>query len=306
MFCNSPDVRSGHIRRACARHGAQAGEVDGKTEVRYRGPNVTPGYWRSDAATRDAFDDEGYLCTGDAVKWIDEKQHPPGLAFDGRIAGDFKLSTGTFVSVARCAPRSSWRARHIQDVVLTGLNMKEVGALLFPPPPAASGLGRRRPWADVVAHPAVRQRIEAPCWTGWPARPPAAPAAWPCALLMAEPPSIDKGEITDKGSVNQRAVLKHRDALVHGPARRPPHILKPRRVSATTQDTTMQIQGQAALVTGGASASAGGHRTRTGPPGRQGGRARPQCRAGRKRWPQTLAKEFGVAPAPATSPTPPA
>ena len=99
MFCNSPDVRSGHIGAPVPGMVLKLVEVDGKTEVRYRGPNVTPGYWRSDAATRDAFDDEGYLCTGDAVKWIDENNIHRGLAFDGRIAEDFKLSTGTFVSV---------------------------------------------------------------------------------------------------------------------------------------------------------------------------------------------------------------
>ena len=92
MFCNSADVRSGHIGAPVPGMVLKLVEVDGKTEVRYRGPNVTPGYWRSDAATRDAFDDEGYLCTGDAVKWIDENSIQRGLAFDGRIAEDFKLS----------------------------------------------------------------------------------------------------------------------------------------------------------------------------------------------------------------------
>jgi feruloyl-CoA synthase len=114
-------------------------------------------------------------------------------------------------------------------VVLTGLNCKEVGALLFPAPACrdVAGLGPEAPWADVVAHPAVRQRIEAVL--GQLARESTGSASRVArALLVAEPPSIDKGEITDKGSVNQRAVLTHRDALVQalhdGTA---PHILQP-------------------------------------------------------------------------------
>ena len=120
-------------------------------------------------------------------------------------------------------------APYIQDAVLTGLNMKEVGALLFPSPACreVAGLGPDAPWADVVAHPAVRQRIEA-VLDGLAREATGSASRVARALLMAEPPSIDKGEITDKGSVNQRAVLKHRDALVtalhDGPA---PHILKP-------------------------------------------------------------------------------
>jgi len=216
MFVNSADVRSGHIGAPVPGMVLKLVEVEGKTEVRYRGPNVTPGYWRSDAATRDAFDDEGYLCTGDAVKWIDEHDVHRGLAFDGRIAEDFKLATGTFVSVGPLRARIIVAgAPYIQDVVLTGLNQKEVGALLFPAPACreVAGLGPDAPLADVVAHPAVRQRIEAVL--GELARSATGSANRVArALLVSEPPSIDKGEITDKGSVNQRAVLKHREALV--------------------------------------------------------------------------------------------
>ena len=191
--------------------------VDGKTEVRYRGPNVTPGYWRTDAATRDAFDEEGYLCTGDAVLWIDPGNIHRGLKFDGRIAEDFKLSTGTFVSVGPLRAKVIVAgAPYVQDVVLTGLNMKEVGALVFPAPACreVSGLGADASMADVLASSPVRQRIQAIIdelareSTGSASR-------IARALVLAEPPSPVLGEITDKGSVNQRAVLKHRDALVN-------------------------------------------------------------------------------------------
>ena len=232
LFVNSPDVRSGHIGVPVPGMVLKLVDLDGKTEVRYRGPNVTPGYWRSDAATRDAFDDEGYLCTGDAVQWIDRNDIHRGLAFDGRIAEDFKLSTGTFVSVGPMRARIlAAGAPYLQDAVITGLNCAEVGALLYPSPACreVSGLGPDAPMADVLAHPAVRQRIEAVLdhlaseATGSASR-------VARALLMAEPPSLDKGEITDKGSLNQRAVLKHRAALVaalhDGSA---PNILQPSR-----------------------------------------------------------------------------
>ena len=218
MFVNSPDVTSGDIGAPVPGMTLKLVDVDGKTEVRYRGPNVTPGYWRSDAATRDAFDEEGFLCTGDAVTWIDENNIHRGLRFDGRIAEDFKLSTGTFVSVGPMRAKIIVAgAPYIQDAVLTGLNRKEVGALLFPSQACrdVAGLPPDAPWADVVNSPAVRQRIEAVI--DQLAREATGSASRVArALLMTEPPSLDKGEVTDKGSINQRAVLKHRDALVQG------------------------------------------------------------------------------------------
>ena len=135
-FCvavNSPNVQAGDIGVPTPGLELKLVPVDGKTEVRYRGPNITQGYWRNAEATREAFDEEGFYCSGDAVKWIDDNDLNKGLKFDGRIAEDFKLSTGTFVSVgpmrakviAACAP-------YVQDAVITGINLKEVGALLIP------------------------------------------------------------------------------------------------------------------------------------------------------------------------------
>ncbi len=216
MFTNSPNVKAGDIGTPVPGMTLKLVDVDGKTEVRYKGPNVTLGYWRSEQATREAFDEEGYLCTGDAVQWIDPNDIHRGLKFDGRIAEDFKLSTGTFVSVGPMrAKLIVTGAPYVQDAVLTGLNMKEVGALIFPSPAcrSVSGLPADAPWADVLASAPVRQRMQAVLdelarqATGSANR-------IARALLLAEPPSIDKGEVTDKGSINQRAVLKHRDALV--------------------------------------------------------------------------------------------
>jgi feruloyl-CoA synthase len=204
--------------------------VDGKIEVRYKGPNVTPGYWRAPQATADAFDEEHFFKTGDAVQWIDPQDIHQGFKFDGRIAEDYKLATGTFVSVGPMRARIiAAGAPYIQDVVLTGINMKEIGAMIFPTVAvrALSGLAPSTS-LDAVLHSApVQAHFQAvinklnQAATGSANR-------VARAILLAAPPSIDKGEITDKGSINQAAVLKHRDALVQAlHTDTVPHILKP-------------------------------------------------------------------------------
>jgi len=190
----------------------------GKLEVRVRGTNVTPGYYRSDELTRAAFDEEGFYRIGDAVRFADAQAPAQGLVFDGRVAEDFKLSTGTWVSVgalrvkliAACDPL-------VQDAVITGHDRAEPGALLFLNPAAARGLCPDAP-ADATptwfaARPEVRAKIAAAL-----ARL-AAEAAGSSqhlarVLVAADPLSIDANEITDKGYVNQRAVLDRRAALV--------------------------------------------------------------------------------------------
>jgi feruloyl-CoA synthase len=180
--------------------------------VRYRGPNITPGYWRMPDETAEAFDEEGFFKTGDAVQWIDETDIHQGLRFDGRIAEDFKLATGTFVSVGPLRGKIiATGAPYVQDVVLTGLNLKEVGAMVFPTPAVRqlAGLPADASMHDVLDAPEVLAHFQAVIDAL--ARTATGSANRIARLcLLADPPTIDRGEITDKGSINQRAVLAHR------------------------------------------------------------------------------------------------
>ena len=230
LFVTSPNVRAGDLGLPTPGMELKLVDMQGKTEVRYRGPNITPGYWRMPDETAEAFDEEGFFKTGDALKWIDETDVHQGLKFDGRIAEDFKLATGTFVSVGPLRGKIiAAGAPYIQDVVLTGLNMKEVGAMVFPTPAVRqlAGLPADASMHDVLDAPGVLAHFQtvidelARTATGSANR-----IARLC--LLADPPTIDRGEITDKGSINQRAVLAHRAdtvAKLHADELR--YIIKP-------------------------------------------------------------------------------
>ena len=215
MAVNSPDVKAGYVGVPTPGLELKLVPIDGKTEVRYRGPNITPGYWRNAEATQEAFDDEGFFCSGDAVQWIDVNDLHKGLKFDGRIAEDFKLSTGTFVSVGPLRAKIiAAGAPYVQDAVLTGINGKEVGALIFPTAACRelSGLGADASLKDVLESAPVQQHFQG-VFNELAAQSTGSATRIARAHLMHESASIDKGEITDKGSINQRAVLKHRAAL---------------------------------------------------------------------------------------------
>ena len=206
----------------------------GKLEIRFKGPNVMPGYWRAAEHTAEAFDDEGFLRSGDAVRYVDEANPRRGLRFDGRIAEDFKLSTGTFVSVGPLRGKIVLAGDPlVQDAVLAGLNRDEVGALIFPRLDDARrrfGLGNEASALQVLADPGVREFFQALLDRLWHDGSGSA-SRIARALLLAEPPDIDRGELTDKGSINQRAVLTHRAALVERLYAEPPdaQVLLPRR-----------------------------------------------------------------------------
>jgi feruloyl-CoA synthase len=217
ICANGPQVKSGDVGLPAPGMTLKLVPVDGKLEVRYRGPNVTPGYWRAPEQTAESFDSERFYASGDALKYIDPAHPELGLAFDGRIAEDFKLATGTFVSVGPLRAKViAAGAPCVQDVVVAGINRNEIGLLIFPRLDqcrALAGAAPNTPTLDVLAAPQVRaffQRLADELWasgTGSATR-------VARSLVLVDPPSIDRGEITDKGSINQRAVLTHRDALV--------------------------------------------------------------------------------------------
>jgi feruloyl-CoA synthase len=216
-FVAREEVKSGHIGIPTPGMEIKLVPNGDKIEIRYRGPNVTPGYWRAPEQTEEAFDEDGFFCSGDAVKWIDETNPNLGLMFDGRVAEDFKLYTGTWVSVGPLrAVIAKEAAPYLHDAVITGHDRQEVGMLILPNMERCrelAGLPKGASGKEIVEAPQVREffqgvvnRLQAHA-TGSATR-------VARALILAEPPSFDKGEITDKGSINQRAVLTHRAAFV--------------------------------------------------------------------------------------------
>jgi len=190
---------------------------EGKLEARLRGPHITPGYWRDDPLTRAAFDEEGYYRIGDALKFVDPGEPAKGLLFDGRIAEDYKLSSGTWVSVGPMRARFlDYFTPYVRDVVLAGPDRDDIAALVFPDIEACrrlAALPADATPAAIVEAPAVRAKF-ADLLTTLAAISPGSSTRIERAILMAEPPSMDRSEMTDKGSINQRAVLKNRAALV--------------------------------------------------------------------------------------------
>jgi feruloyl-CoA synthase len=194
----------------------------GKLEARVRGPNITPGYWRQPELTRKAFDEDGFYKFGDAVRFVDPSDVNKGFLFDGRFSEDFKLATGTWVSVGPLRARilSSF-APFVRDVVITGHDRDDVGMMIFADVEACCALcpaGSLRSGAGLAAsnilrHEAVRQRF-CDLLAAFAAEATGSSNRVSRAILLEEPPSLDAREITDKGSLNQRAVLEHRVALV--------------------------------------------------------------------------------------------
>ncbi len=168
--------------------------MSGKLEMRLKGPNITPGYWRQPELTAAAFDEEGYYRLGDAFVFEDSEKPEKGLLFRGRIAEDFKLATGTWVHVGPLRARFIEHfAPLVRDVVIAGEGRGELAALVFPS--ADFSKDRFDFLFKSFASTGSSNRI---------AR----------ALILEEPPSLDAGEVTDKGTINQKAVLGRRQKMV--------------------------------------------------------------------------------------------
>ena len=217
ICANAHEVKSGHIGLPAPGVEMKLVPNGGKLEVRYRGPNVTPGYWRAPEQTAESFDEEGFFCSGDAAKPMDPADPGLGFVFDGRIAEDFKLSTGTFVSVGPLRAKIIAAGDPlVQDVVIAGINRSEIGVLFFLRIDACrafAGLPDNAPAHLVLGDARVRDFLQRLVDTLH-SQGTGSATRVARALVLAEPPSIDRGEITDKGSINQRAVLQHRDADV--------------------------------------------------------------------------------------------
>jgi feruloyl-CoA synthase len=188
-----------------------------KLEIRVRSPSVTPGYWREPALTAAAFDEEGFYRMGDAVRLLDQDEPTRGLEFDGRIAEDFKLANGTWVSVGPLrAELIAALSPVAQDVVIAGLDCDFLAALVIPDVWACSQmlqLSADATHAQLATHASllgwIGQRLaeHAKC----------NPASTRCvrrAQVLPSAPALDAGEITDKGSINQRAVLRQRSDCI--------------------------------------------------------------------------------------------
>jgi feruloyl-CoA synthase len=172
----------------------------GKLEVRVRGPNVMPAYYKQPELTKSAFDEEGFYRIGDAVKFAEADDPAKGVVFDGRVAEDFKLLSGTWVHVGAIRVKLIAAADPlVQDAVITGHDRAEIGAIVFLSPAAKDA-----PDVRERLRAALRQLAQEGGSSTHPTR----------LIVTTEPPSIDANEITDKGYMNQRAVLERRAALV--------------------------------------------------------------------------------------------
>ena len=217
-FTSAHNGGAGHIGLPAPGNELKLAPVGDKLELRVRGPHITPGYWRQPDLTAKAFDEEGYYRLGDAVKFVDSGDYDRGLLFDGRIAEDFKLSTGTWVSVGPLrAGLISALAPLVQDAVIAGLNQDYLSALLILDEQSCRmhllGGGEALDLAALAAHPALRAellgRLRAHAVTH-----PGSSTRIERAAILTTPPSLDAGEITDKGSINQRNVLAARAEVV--------------------------------------------------------------------------------------------
>jgi feruloyl-CoA synthase len=218
FMCVTPATsRSGHVGLPVPGNDAKLVPNNGKLEVRARGPNVTPGYWREPELTAKAFDEDGYYMFGDALKAVDPDDLSAGFDFDGRISEDFKLGSGTWVSVGplrarfvgTCAPL-------VRDVVIAGINRDELAALVVLDLDGCRVVNPDLPFGDIAAaahdpvvRAAFRERL-----ARFLAGATGSSTRIAKAVLLDTPLSIDRGEVTDKGSVNQRAVLEHRAGLI--------------------------------------------------------------------------------------------
>jgi feruloyl-CoA synthase len=217
LFCTEHQERPGNIGIPARGITLKLVPVEDKYELRLKGPNVTPGYWRDPDLTRQAFDEEGFYRIGDAVRMAVPGDPARGFFFEGRTAENFKLRTGTWVSVGKLrAALVDRMGGLIRDAVITGEDRHELGALVVPFYPALRALvpdGAVMSETELAGHPAVRAALAARL-ADHQAEGGGSSIRIRRLLVLTEPPRLDRGEITDKGSLNQRAIRTHRADMV--------------------------------------------------------------------------------------------
>ncbi|MCW1932845.1 feruloyl-CoA synthase [Pararhodobacter zhoushanensis] len=217
LFNTDPEAPAGCIGVPAKEIILKLVPVEGKWEARVKGPNVTPGYWRNEKLTAEAFDEEGFYCLGDALKFVDESDPSKGFFFDGRVAENFKLSTGTWVGVgALRAKLTDALGGLMRDAVIVGEGEDYLGALLVPFRPAIEKLvpgGEGMSDAELCRHPVLTEAL-AEKLAAYNATATGSSLRVPRVIVMDEALNMDRGEVTDKGSVNQRAVRANRAELV--------------------------------------------------------------------------------------------
>ena len=234
LMCTDRQETSGNL--GIPSHGVtlKLAPEGGKYEARIKSPSVTPGYWRAPKLTEEAFDDEGFYKTGDAIKLADPDDPSKGTYFDGRLAENFKLSSGTWVAVGPLRAKLTNDLKGLaSDVVVAGEGRDDLAALVLPDwaslkkiagDPSAEG-------ADLLADPEVRAAT-ADRLAGHAARATGSSTRVTRVMYLADPLEFDRGEVTDKGSINQRAVIRNRGDLVEALWSDDPRVVHPAKADA--------------------------------------------------------------------------
>ncbi|WP_064682286.1 feruloyl-CoA synthase [Rhizobium bangladeshense] len=217
LFCTEPQESPGNIGIPAQGITLKLVPIEDKYELRLTGPNITPGYWRDPKLTAEAFDEEGFYMIGDAVRLAVPGDPTSGFYFEGRTAENFKLRTGTWVSVGKLrAELIDQFGGLIRDVIITGEDRAELGALAIPVLEALrNAVGDAGQLSDeaVLSHPDVKALL-AGRLAEHQRNASGSSTRIMRLMLLREPPRLDKGEITDKGSLNQRAMRTHRADLI--------------------------------------------------------------------------------------------
>ena len=230
IFNTDPDSAAGNVGLPARDLVLKLVPAEGKWEARVKGPNITPGYWRNPALTAEVFDAEGFYCLGDALRFAVPGDPARGFFFDGRVAENFKMSTGTWVNVgALRAMLVDAMGELVRDAVILGEGGESLSALLVPFRPAIERLvpgGEGLDDAALLAHPALRAALSARL-AAHNARHRGMSLRIARAMLIDAPLSFERGEVTDKGSVNQRAIRNGRPDLVARLAADGPEVILP-------------------------------------------------------------------------------